>query len=70
MTGHHSPAHLRPAPDRGPVVKLACTACQYVYQPDLADFDTGNTGCPRCGGWTWIAQLHTTSASGGGGGVA
>ena len=69
MTGHRSPAHLRPAPGPGPVVKLACTACQYVYQPDLADFDTGNTGCPRCGGWTWIAQLDTTNTSGGGGGV-
>jgi hypothetical protein len=40
-----------------PVVRLACTACQLVYEPDPADFGTGNTGCPRCGGWTWIAQL-------------
>jgi hypothetical protein len=40
-----------------PVVRLACTACQLVYEPDFAAFDTGNTGCPRCGGWTWIAQL-------------
>lgn len=39
------------------VVELACTACQFVYEPDFAAFDTGNTGCPRCGGWTWIAQL-------------
>jgi hypothetical protein len=39
------------------VVQLACTACQLVYEPDLAAFDTGNTGCPRCGGWTWIAYL-------------
>jgi hypothetical protein len=43
-----------------PVVRLACTACQLVYEPDLASFGTGNTGCPRCGGWTWIAQLSTT----------
>jgi hypothetical protein len=43
--------------DLVPVVQLACTACQLVYEPDLADFGTGNTGCPRCGGWTWIAQL-------------
>jgi hypothetical protein len=47
-----------------PVVQLACTACQLVYEPDLASFSTGNTGCPRCGGWTWIAQLGST-----GGGV-
>src|SRR5437763_12064838 len=40
-----------------PVIALACTSCQLVYQPDLAAFDTGNTGCPRCGGWTWVAQL-------------
>ena len=52
-----------------PVVRLACTACELVYQPDLADFGSGNTGCPRCGGWTWIAQLDTTSTGDGGGGV-
>ncbi|PZS26564.1 MAG: hypothetical protein DLM61_18125 [Pseudonocardiales bacterium] len=52
-----------------PVVRLACTACELVYQPELADFGSGNTGCPRCGGWTWIAQLDTTSAGDGGGGV-
>ncbi len=46
-----------------PVVKLACTGCQHVYEPDVADFDTGNTGCPRCGGWTWIAQLGTAEWS-------
>lgn len=40
-----------------PVIKLACTACQLVYTPDPAAFSTGNTGCPRCGGWTWIAEL-------------
>jgi hypothetical protein len=43
----------------GPVVTLACTACQLVYEPDLAAFGTGQLGCPRCGGWTWIAQLGT-----------
>lgn len=44
---------------RGPIVKvtLACTACQHVYVPNLASFDTGLTGCPLCGGWTWIAEL-------------
>lgn len=45
------------------VVVLACTACQHVYQPDLADFGSGNTGCRRCGGWTWIAQLGATEWS-------
>jgi hypothetical protein len=42
-----------------PVLRLACTACQLVYEPGLADFGNGNTGCPQCGGWTWIAQLGT-----------
>ena len=49
-----------------PVVSLACTSCQLVYVPDLADFSAGNTGCPRCGGWTWIAQLGTAGDGGGG----
>jgi hypothetical protein len=50
------------------VVRLACTACQLVWEPDLAAFGTGNTGCPRCGGWTWIAQLGTASGDISGGG--
>jgi len=50
---------------RGLVVKvtLACTACQYVYVPCLADFDTGLTGCSLCGGWTWIAELDDAESS-------
>ena len=40
-----------------PVIWLACTSCQLVYQPDPSAFESGATGCPRCGGWTWIAQL-------------
>jgi len=44
-------------------VVLACTACELVYEPELADFESGNTGCPRCGGWTWFAQLGTTEWS-------
>ncbi len=42
---------------RTALVKLACTACQLVYEPDPSDFGNGTTGCPRCGGWTWIADL-------------
>jgi hypothetical protein len=48
------------------VLRLACTACQLVYEPDVADFGNGNTGCPQCGGWTWIAQLGTGSTDVGG----
>lgn len=40
-----------------PVAQLACTACEVVYQPDRAAFESGTTGCPRCGGWTWVAQF-------------
>jgi hypothetical protein len=47
-----------------PVVVLACTACRWVYQPDRAAFESGMTGCPRCGGWTWIAQLGTGEGGG------
>jgi hypothetical protein len=55
-------AEPRPAP----VLELACTACQLVYEPDRADFGNGNTGCPQCGGWTWIAQLNTSPTDMGG----
>lgn len=51
--------------DPGAVVTLACTACELVYEPAPADFGTGNTGCPQCGGWTWIAQLGTAGLLGG-----
>jgi hypothetical protein len=53
-----------------PVVHLACTACQLVYEPDLTAFTTGNTGCPQCGGWTWIAHLGATPPAHFGGGEA
>jgi hypothetical protein len=43
-----------------PVLVLVCTACELVYQPHPTAFTTGSTGCPRCGGWTWIAQLDPT----------
>ncbi|HEY3896025.1 MAG TPA: hypothetical protein VGL88_11725 [Pseudonocardiaceae bacterium] len=47
-----------------PVVTLACSACQLVYRPDLAVFSTGDTGCPRCGGWTWVASLVEATVGG------
>lgn len=45
------------------IVLLTCSSCELVYQPDLSAFPSGNTGCPRCGGWTWIAQLATTDTN-------
>ena len=75
MTRHQHGGHTQPdrpvsGADRSPaavaVVLLACTSCQLVYQPDAADFGTGTTGCPRCSGWTWIAQLGTAPGDCGG----
>jgi hypothetical protein len=58
--------HSGPTEHHIPVVKLACTACQLVYEPDPSAFGTGDTGCPRCGGWTWIASLSAPPAEVGG----
>jgi hypothetical protein len=44
-----------------PVLALACTTCELLYEPDPTAFGTGTTGCPRCGGWTWIAQLGSAA---------
>jgi hypothetical protein len=57
-----------PVTPRVCVVRLACTVCQLVWEPDLAAFSTGSTGCPRCSGWTWIAQLGTAAPDISGGG--
>jgi len=57
MTGQSEPTGVTGSAAGVPGVVLACTACQLVYQPDLSVFDSGASGCPRCGGWTWIAQL-------------
>jgi Zn finger protein HypA/HybF involved in hydrogenase expression len=40
-----------------PRVVLACSSCEHVYEPTEADFDGAETGCPLCGGWTFIAEL-------------
>lgn len=40
------------------VVQLARTGCQHVYEPDLANPETGHTGCSRCGAWTSITAHH------------
>jgi len=38
-------------------VVLGCTGCEHVYEPDLDAWVRADTGCPRCGGWTFIAEL-------------
>ncbi|MDQ3827686.1 MAG: hypothetical protein M3319_08540 [Actinomycetota bacterium] len=46
---------------RVPSVVLVCTACQHTWEPDLVDptdrSEATSTGCPLCGGWTWIGQI-------------
>lgn len=34
---------------------LLCTGCGHVFEPDLVAA-VSETGCERCGGWTWIAD--------------
>ena len=36
-------------------VILGCMTCERTYEPTIADFASGQTGCPICGGWTFIA---------------
>lgn len=38
---------------------LVCTDCQHVFAPDLVG-EVSQTGCERCGGWTWICELSVT----------
>jgi hypothetical protein len=38
-------------------VVLACFSCQHAYEPTSADWESANTGCPRCGGWTMTAAI-------------
>lgn len=37
---------------------LVCSACGHLWSVTAGEWDgLGATGCPRCGGWTWLAQL-------------
>lgn len=37
---------------------LCCTACQRAWQPAATTWDElSSSGCPDCGGWTWIGEL-------------
>lgn len=42
--------------DPAPIgVLLSCTACQHLWTPTPAAWsDPISTGCPLCGGWTWL----------------
>lgn len=39
-----------------PHVVLCCTACQRSWEPKWEEIPT-TTGCPWCGGWTFIGRL-------------
>lgn len=58
MTERTQTAGTDPSGTSSPLgVVLACSSCEFVYEPTEADFSHGNTGCPKCGGWTMIAEL-------------
>lgn len=53
-----------PAPAR---VVVCCTPCQRAWKPDPRGWpEPVATGCPDCGGWTWIGELGASAAAGGG----
>lgn len=40
-------------------VVVVCTVCDHVWESTGDALSDGRdpTGCPRCGGWTWTAEL-------------
>lgn len=40
-------------------VVLVCTECDQTWSPDYwsAPGEAMSSGCPHCGGWTWMGQL-------------
>ena len=50
-------------------VVLTCgdRECQHTFEPDLVAFATGRLACPRCGGWTFHAELADPEAPAPGG---
>lgn len=52
--------HLIPPPAEPPLqVVLTCgdSACRHTFEPDPSAFASSNLACPRCGGWTFHAEL-------------
>lgn len=43
-------------------VVLICSSCELAWEPDLLAVDEQaaamSSGCPRCGGWTWLGELR------------
>ncbi len=64
MTGTDRIAGMRAGlcaePAVGRRVVLVCQSCQDAWEPDLtepANLDGAQTGCRRCGGWTWLGEV-------------
>ena len=37
---------------------LVCCGCEHAWEPDLTEpGELSGTGCPRCGGWTWLGEI-------------
>ena len=58
-------------PVAAPRVVLICQSCQDAWEPDLTEpvvLDAVQTGCRRCGGWTWMGEVsepdHTATGTG------
>jgi hypothetical protein len=49
---------------RFPEVTLGCNTCQHLWQPSFEDWESGRTGCPRCGGWTFLVSVGPATPSG------
>lgn len=44
---------------------LVCHSCQDAWEPDVTDpvlLSAGETGCRRCGGWTWLGEITEPAA--------
>ena len=48
-------------------VVLTCGSgdCRHTFEPDPDAFATASLACPRCGGWTFHAQLIEPATTGG-----
>lgn len=46
----------------GSAVLLVCTECDHAWEVSSGEVvgesaAAGSTGCPLCGGWTWVGEL-------------
>ena len=49
------PTTTTPVPPRYVII---CHGCEHAWEPDLTEpAELAATGCPRCGGWTWLGEI-------------